>query len=295
MTMFLHDAAVACRAALRTLPIAALLWSAGHAGADEVVISDPTEGSVAPYVPTVEEDVELMLDVAGVGPGDYVIDLGAGDGRIVIAAARRGAFGHGVEIERELVEVARRNARAAGVAERTAFVEGDVFEAEIADASVVALYLFPEANLALRPKLLADLAPGTRVVANSFDMGDWRPDVHDTSARTSGGILLWIVPAQVAGEWTVEIDGAGIDGSDAAEPERHTLGVAQRFQEIDVEFGPGATVADATLSGDRIAFRVDAGGQSYAFSGRIDGDSMHGYVQVGNESGKALRRWRASR
>src|SRR5690606_34069807 len=80
ITMFLHDAAVACRAALRTLPIAALLWSAGHAGADEVVISDPTEGSVAPYVPTVEEDVELMLDVAGVGPGDYVIDLGAGDG-----------------------------------------------------------------------------------------------------------------------------------------------------------------------------------------------------------------------
>lgn len=283
------------RSAASILSLAAALMLAGAGAADEtVVIDDPAEGSVAPYVPTVDEDVELMLEVAGVGPGDYVIDLGAGDGRIVIAAARRGAFGHGVEIEPELVDVARRSARAAGVAERTAFVQGDVFEADVADASVVTLYLFPDANIALRPKLLSDLAPGTRVVSNSFDMGEWRPDVRDMSARSSGGILLWIVPADVAGEWTLEIGG---DGMPAA---RHVLSIEQAFQEIDVALAPSqgaapAAAAEATLRGDRIAFRVDAGERTYAFAGRVDGNAMSGLVHVLEAGGTRLGRWRAMR
>jgi len=286
--------------------LAAGLLLALYAAADEtVVVEDPTEGSVAPYVPTVEEDVELMLDVAGVGSDDYVIDLGSGDGRIVIAAARRGALAHGVEIEPPLIDVARRNARNAGVAERTAFVEGDIFEADIADASVVTLYLFPEANIGLRPKLLSELAPGTRVVSNSFDMGEWRPDVHDTSARTSGGILLWIVPADIAGEWRLEIADAGPDegteeGERTGTAERHALRIRQAYQEIDVTFEPdgaaaAATTREATLRGDRIAFRIEAGERSYAFAGRAAGDAMSGYVHIHDGGDTLLRRWRAAR
>src|SRR5690606_34722405 len=151
---------------LRRLPSVAGALLAAAAGPAGSALADyePT----APYVPTVEEDVELMLDVAEVRRDDYVIDLGSGDGRIVIAAARRGARAHGVEIEPELVELARRNARDAGVEDRATFAEGDLFEADISAASVVTLYLFPEVNIALRPKLLAELAPGTRVVSTRF-------------------------------------------------------------------------------------------------------------------------------
>ncbi len=294
-----HEAFLRSRAASQAALLAVLLLPGCAAGDDTIEIEDPADGSVAPYVPTVEDDVELMLDVAGVRPGDYVIDLGSGDGRIVIAAAARGAFAHGVEIEPELVELARRNARRAGVDGRTAFVEGDIFEADIGAASVVTLYLFPDANLALRPKLLAELAPGTRVVSNSFDMGEWTPDVHDMSARSSGGILLWIVPADVAGGWSVEIEGESAGSDEARAPERHTLRVAQRFQEIDVTFvsagGEPTSIADATLDGDRIAFRAIGDDRTYAFSGRVDGDSIDGYVQIADATGTVVRRWRASR
>ena len=148
---------------------------------------------VAPYVNTVPEDVELMLDMAAVGPADYLIDLGSGDGRIVIAAARRGARGHGVELQPELVELANANAKAAGVADRVHFIEGDIFAADLSGATVITLYLFPEANLQLKPKLLAELPPGTRVVSNAFHMGDWQPIKHEYG-RTSGGAMLWVIP-----------------------------------------------------------------------------------------------------
>ena len=147
---------------------------------------------VAPYVNTVHEDVELMLDMAEVGPADYLIDLGSGDGRIVIAAARRGARGHGVELQPELVELANANAKAAGVADRVHFIEGDIFAADLSGATVITLYLFPEANLQLKPKLLAELPPGTRVVSNAFHMGDWQPIKHEYG-RTSGGAMLWVI------------------------------------------------------------------------------------------------------
>lgn len=325
----------------------------------------------APYVPTVEDDVELMLDLAAVGPGDYLIDLGSGDGRIVIAAAQRGAYGHGVEIESDLVVEARHHAIEAGVSERVAFVEGDLFDADIAGASVVALYLFPEVNLALRPKLLSELTPGTRVVSNSFDMGDWQPDVHDFSARSSGGVLLWVVPAPIAGDWVLEIE----DDSNRA---AYALRIAQRYQEIDIRVDGRAAddagrfareqfavahdsespawqgeaaaryggdsparqaepvvrysgdssarqgeaakqysgdssatqdrglrqqrplqkslqVSEERLHGDRLSFRAEADGHTYAFSGRIDGDRISGYVHVRDAAGERLRHWHASR
>lgn len=157
------------------------------------------EHPVAPYVSTPEADVQQMLDMAEVGPGDYLIDLGSGDGRIVIAAARRGVRAHGVELEPELVELARRRAREAGVADLATFSHGDAFEADISAATVVTLYLLPEVNIALKPRLLRELRPGARVISGNFDMGRWRPDRHETSL-SSGGIYLWVIPGEMPAE-----------------------------------------------------------------------------------------------
>ncbi|WP_428099891.1 methyltransferase domain-containing protein [Candidatus Rariloculus sp.] len=247
-----------------------------------------TDELVAPYVPTVEEDVELMLEVGGVGPDDYVIDLGSGDGRIVIAAARRGALAHGVELDPELVELARANARESGAADRVAFVHGDIFDADIGRATVVTLYLFPEANLMLRPKLLAELRAGTRVVSNSFHMGEWKPDVHDMSARSSGGILLWIVPPRIEGEWLLEIDGG----------ERLSLAVRQQFQEIELEIaGSGSVVArdTATLKANRLRFGAELNDARHVFDGQVEDDAMYGYVQIERQGGRTVVGWRATR
>lgn len=241
---------------------------------------------VAPYVNTPREDVELMLELADVGPGDYVIDLGSGDGRIVINAALRGALGHGIELDRELVEQARQRARAAEVSERTLFRHGDIFEADIGAASVVTMYLMPDVNLRLRPKLLAELAPGTRVLSNSFHMGEWQPDQR-AHGRSSGGIMLWIVPADVAGEWSLSVD-----------EEQLRLTAEQTFQEIDLELHRGDEslhVLDSVLRGDRIAFTAGDGRNRYAFNGRVDGERMQGFVQVHSAHGSELRRWRGER
>ncbi len=157
-------------------------------------------GQVAPFVVMDERDVQAALTLAKVGRGDRLIDLGSGDGRIVIAAAQRGAEALGIELDPSLVMKARRAAAKAGVEKRAHFLEGDLFAQDLSGATVVTLYLFPEANLALRPKLLRELKPGARIVSNSFDLGAWAPDQH-IRAASSGGLLLWIVPAQLEGQW----------------------------------------------------------------------------------------------
>jgi SAM-dependent methyltransferase len=149
------------------------------------------------YEPTPPAIVDAMLELASVGDHDTLYDLGSGDGRIVIAAARRGARAVGVEIDRELVDRARRNAEAAGVAARTRFVQQDLFETDIRAATVVTLYLLPEVNLALRPKLLRDLQPGARIVSHSHDMGDWPPETTRELTDEEGTqhrIHLWTLP-----------------------------------------------------------------------------------------------------
>ncbi|HEY5622815.1 MAG TPA: hypothetical protein VIV14_03565, partial [Gammaproteobacteria bacterium] len=160
--------------------------------------------------------------------------------------------------------------------------------ADIARATVVTLYLFPEANLMLRPKLLAELRPGTRVVSNSFHMDDWKPDVHDMSARSSGGILLWIIPARIDGDWMIEIDG---DRS-------ASITVQQRYQEIEIEIArsdAALTVDSAVLRGNRIRFGVRSSEASYVFDGTIEGDSMRGYVQIRDAGSQRIAAWRAVR
>src|SRR5262245_31362561 len=146
-----------------------------------------------PFVPTPEKVVEGMLQLAKVGPKDVVYDLGSGDGRIVIAAAKNhGARGVGIDIDPERIREARDNARRAGVADRVEFREGDLFKADIRDASVVTIYLLSGINMKLRPKLLADLKPGTRIVSHAFDMGDWKPQA--TQKVGTSTIYYWVVP-----------------------------------------------------------------------------------------------------
>jgi SAM-dependent methyltransferase len=190
VSTFAGAAALAGFAALTVSPVA---------GAQEPV---PLDGSYARtpdvhYVPTPEPVVARMLDLARVRPGDVVYDLGCGDGRIVVEAARRGARkAVGVDLDPERVAEARENVRAAGVQDRARIVEGDLFEQDLSDATVVTLYLLPELNLRLRPKLL-ELKPGTRIVSHAFDMGDWKPERQAEVAGKT--VYLWTVPARGAG------------------------------------------------------------------------------------------------
>jgi hypothetical protein len=154
-----------------------------------------------PYVPTRELVVMKMLEMAKVTKNDVVYDLRSGDGRIVIAAAKKfGARGVGIEIDRKLVREARRRAREADVADRVEFVQGDIFEADIRPATVVTMYLLPDVNLRLRPRLLSDLRPGTRIVSRNYDLGDWAPQSHATVSVGSieHQVYFWVVPPRAA-------------------------------------------------------------------------------------------------
>jgi ribosomal protein L11 methylase PrmA len=158
-----------------------------------LLVSLPAFALDVPFVPTPEKTVAAMLQLAKVGPNDVVYDLGSGDGRIVIAAARRhGARGVGIDIDPQRIKESRANARKAGVSARVEFREGDLFKADISEASVVTLYLLPSLNLKLRPKLLAELKPGTRVVSYGFDMGEWQPAA--TAFVGSSVVYCWVIP-----------------------------------------------------------------------------------------------------
>lgn len=243
-----------------------------------------------PYVPTPEDMVEEMLQLAAVTPEDTVYDLGCGDGRIVVAAARQGARGVGVDIDPDRIRESLRSADQAGVTERTRFIEGDLFQAEIKPASVVTLYLLSSVNLRLRPRLLAELAPGTRVVSQTFTMADWRPD--RTSQRFASPIFLWIIPANASGDWAWSL-------GDAPQ-EAWTMRLSQKFQEVDGSLAAGNAVLqpkNLKLTGERIAFEVDrtVGGRTrtLAFEGRVRGDEITGTArQIG---GDASLPWRATR
>ena len=153
-----------------------------------------------PYVPTPPEVVERMLDMAEVKPDDFVIDLGSGDGRIAIAAAKRGARAFGVDIDPQRVEEAQENARRAGMQGRVSFRRQNLFDTRIDEATVLTMYLLRKVNLELRPRVLDELKPGTRVVSHAFSMGDWKPDGHSEVGYRQ--VYLWIVPAKVAGAGT---------------------------------------------------------------------------------------------
>src|SRR5690242_5656180 len=187
---------------LSTLPLSATEVCACGKPGTGVQPEVGQSGKDVVWVPTPQSLVDKMLDIAKVTANDYVIDLGSGDGRTVITAAKRGARAHGIEYNPDMVELAKRNAAKEGVSDKATFTKADLFESDFSQATVITMFLLPEINLKLRPKIL-NLKPGTRIVSNSFMMGDWSPDetatVTDCSAWCTA--LLWIVPAKVAGLW----------------------------------------------------------------------------------------------
>ncbi len=221
-----------------------------------------------PYVATDNEVVEVMLGMAQVRPNEKVVDLGSGDGRILIAAARSlGARGLGVDIDPARVREANANARAAGVAHRVIFRREDLFETPIRDADVVTLYLLQEINIRLRPRLLAELRPGTRVVSHDFDMGDWP---HDGRRQVgSASVYLWIVPARVSGRWTMNLDGRPAE-----------LEIDQRYQQFTGRLTVGglpARIEQGRINGPNLRFVARVGGGARrVFEGRLDGDALVG-------------------
>jgi hypothetical protein len=246
-----------------------------------------------PYVPTPQITVDEMLRLAGVGPEDFVIDLGSGDGRIVVTAARKfGARGLGVDIDWRLIAQAEENARQTGVADRAKFVEQDLFLTDLGQASVITTYLLPFVMLKLRPRLL-ELKPGTRIVSHDFDFADWRPD-RKTGIRKN--VYLWIVPARVAGRWRARLDLPPIE-------RLFELEVTQRYQEVSAHArlnGVPAPVWELTLAGDRLSFvvvdttdRDDEAG--LYFEGRVTGDVIEGELARGVGSARVVSRWRAAR
>src|SRR5499425_298579 len=184
----------------------ALLLGYGLARAQPAKEYEPSvgqEGKDVVWVPTPQALVDKMLDMAKVTPKDYVIDLGSGDGRTVITAAKRGAKALGIEYNPDMVELSKRNAAKEGVSDKASFVKADLFESDFSQATVVTMFLLPDINIKLRPKIL-DLKPGTRIVSNSFDMEEWKPDETieaDKGCTSWCTAYLWIVPAKVEGTW----------------------------------------------------------------------------------------------
>jgi SAM-dependent methyltransferase len=228
------------------------------------------------FLPTAANLTDPLLDLAGVTANDLVADLGCGDGRIVIRAAKRaGARGLCVEIDPGLVARSRAAADTAGVTGRIRFVEGDLFEAPLDGATVVALYLSPALNERLRPKLFRELASGARVVSHNFGMGDWEADSVVTIPGTSGtssALRLWVIPADVAGRWTLELDGS-------AGPLRCDLRFEQRYQRITgtaSRGGASVPLSGATLRGSAIAFTLGRGADARRLSGLVESAKMHG-------------------
>jgi hypothetical protein len=216
------------------------------------------------WVPTSQLLVDKMLDMAKVTSQDYVIDLGSGDGRTVITAAKRGARALGIEYNPEMVELSRRNAIAAGVGDKATFIKADLFESDFSQATVITMFLLPQINLKLRPKIL-DLKPGTRIASNTFTMDEWMPDQTETVGGDCSSwctALFWIVPAKVGGTWRLP---------------QGELTLRQEFQVLSGSIG-STKIANGRMRGSDISFT--AGGAQY--TGRVNGSSIQGTVTGGS-------------
>jgi len=277
--------------AKRMMMAAALAFLTAPAGAQE------GRGDVV-YVPTPQVAVDEMLKMAKVSPNDFVIDLGSGDGRIVITAAKKfGARGLGVDLDTVLLRRARDGAQREGVADRVQFVEQNLFDTDLARATVITTYLLPEMNERLRPKILA-LKPGTRVVAHDYDMGEWQPDEEKTLVvpeKTVGDpgksyIFFWVVPATIAGRWEslIYTGGRGIV---------YEFDFDQSFQRVSGDLrvdGKDARLPIFNVRGDRVSFEVDAPSGSglvkHRFQGVVKQDRIEGTVTI---AGQKPLKWAA--
>ncbi len=227
------------------------------------------------WVPSPQALVDKMLDMAKVTPKDFVIDLGSGDGRTVITAAKRGVRALGIEYNPEMVALSRRNAEKAGVGEMAKFVQADIFKSDFSKASVITMFLLTDLNLKLRPTILS-LKPGTRIVSNTFKMGEWEPDqTFELGCDTYCTAYLWIVPAKVEGKWRLS---------------HGELALHQEFQKVTGTLKNGTSVLPISrgkLHGEEISFA--AGGSEYR--GRVHGKAIDGTVRTGGSAGS----WSAQR
>jgi len=234
------------------------------------------EGKDVIWVPSPDTQVESMLDLAEVTSNDFVIDLGSGDGRTVIAAARRGAKSRGIEFEPNLTELSRKYAERAGLTDKTEFINGDLFKADLSQATVITLFLLPKINLKLRPSLL-ELKPGTRIVSNTFHMDEWIPDstVRAEDCQFWCDAYLWIIPAKVDGTWKMNNEEMKLD---------------QKFQKITGTIKKGKRtrkISAGRLNGNQIYFSV----KKEKYSGHVRGNNIEGIVVSGRNGGK----WKAVR
>jgi hypothetical protein len=257
-----------CSSTIRILLVVlslSLIPTLGFAQATQEKPFEPTVGQAGKdvvWVPTPQALVNKMLEMAKVTPSDFLMDLGSGDGRTVITAAKRGIKAMGIEYNPDMVALSQRNAAAAGVSDKATFVKADIFESDFSKATVITLFLLPDLNLRLRPKLL-DMPPGTRVVSNSFRMEAWEPDETATVSEDCVSwctALLWIVPAKVEGTWHMA------DGD---------LTLSQQFQVISGTLG--STPINGKLHGNDITFTAGAA----QYSGKVNGNTMQGTVKGG--------------
>jgi len=242
------------------------------------ILASACQGRDVPYVPTPDQVVRKMLEMGKAGPGDIVYDLGSGDGRIVIAAVRdfNVARAVGIDIDSELIYASQRSAEAAGVGDRATFIQQNIFETDFSEATVLTMYLLTRINLELRPRILSQLKPGTRVVSHQFSMGDWEPD--ETASVGLRRILLWIVPAKAEGRWRGTLDGRDVQ-----------LQLVQTYQKVGGrmsldEVSEPVRLDGATLVGDRLRFAalVPQGGRTVPvqLDGRIQGDRLAGTLTI---------------
>lgn len=259
-----------------------------------------------PYVPTPQDVVDKMLQMARVSSSDYLIDLGSGDGRIVVTAAKKhGARGFGVDINSTRVSEAVANAEKAGVTDKVAFYQRDLFQTDLTQATVISMYLLPRVNLELRPKLL-ELKPGTRIVSHDFSMGEWKPDVYVqhysrekyTGAGGESEIYFWVVPARVGGAWRWELPSGGKGGA----PQTYTVTLNQTFQVVNGSVqvvGRSAPLQNVKLAGDELSFwfTVDLGhgAVKHEFRGKADGERLTGTASLSGSRALGRYDWNAER
>lgn len=253
------------------------------------VAAQDIERTGGPYVPTPQTVVDAMLEVAKVGPGDYVIDLGSGDGRIVMTAAQRyKARGFGVDIDKELVDQSNAEAQQRGLADRVSFQQEDVMKARIEDATVVTLYLLPGMMQMLQAKFVRELKPGTRIVSHDFPFGDWKPDrevsvdvpeKYGSPGQWKSTVFYWVVPATVQGVWDVSAPGLLAQAV--------VLTLEQQFQFVEggtMAKGKRVALTAGRIDANRITFKLALAGRAYEFRGTVDGDRMRGEAVQGSRS-----------
>jgi ubiquinone/menaquinone biosynthesis C-methylase UbiE len=249
-----------------------------------------------PYVPTKYAVVDEMLKMADIQKADLVYDLGCGDGRLVIGAAQKfGAHGKGFDIDPERIQESRDNAQKAGVTNLVSFFEQDLFTTDFHEASVMTLYLLTSVNLKLRPKMLRELRPGTRIVSHNFGMGEWKPDQSSTVMvdDISHEVYLWIIPANLSGTWTWTMGKPEIKGE---------MTVQQLFQQVMPAFkigGKAATARDLSLKGDRLKFVLDltVGGKTVpaTFEAVVGSQTLAGTVKLQDGGKDVVWEWKAKR